>query len=173
MGERQAAVSVQRATPHARCRERTEVMRPAGEPTGCPSLTLHYALSPVAEQPHIQRHRPSDLSTRVRYAVALAHSILPAGELGREPEDQCAGVPCLPHERGGRPQVRDGRHLATRGMLKGSWPSLDLAKRLAIHSTMKKNPAAVALGRLGGKVKSRAKTLAVRANARKPRKRKP
>lgn len=33
----------------------------------------------------------------------------------------------------------------------------------------KKNPAAVALGRLGGLVKSDAKTLAVRENAKKPR----
>lgn len=33
----------------------------------------------------------------------------------------------------------------------------------------KKNPAAVALGRRGGLVKSEAKTLACRANARKPR----
>ena len=35
----------------------------------------------------------------------------------------------------------------------------------------RKNPAAVALGRKGGKVKSRAKTLAARANAKLPRKR--
>jgi hypothetical protein len=35
----------------------------------------------------------------------------------------------------------------------------------------RKNPAAVALGRLGGRVKSAAKTRAVRENARKPRKR--
>jgi hypothetical protein len=34
-----------------------------------------------------------------------------------------------------------------------------------------KNPAAVALGRLGGKVKSVAKTLAARANAKKKRRR--
>lgn len=34
---------------------------------------------------------------------------------------------------------------------------------------LRKNPAAVALGRRGGKVKSEAKTLACRANARKPR----
>lgn len=33
--------------------------------------------------------------------------------------------------------------------------------------TPKKNPAAVALGRLGGKVKSAAKTRAARANVRK------
>jgi hypothetical protein len=35
----------------------------------------------------------------------------------------------------------------------------------------RKNPAAVALGRLGGKVKSAAKTLAARANAKKKRSR--
>jgi len=35
----------------------------------------------------------------------------------------------------------------------------------------RKNPAAVALGRLGGKVKSAAKTLAARANAKKKRRR--
>lgn len=34
---------------------------------------------------------------------------------------------------------------------------------------MPKNAAAVTLGRLGGKVKSEAKTLAARENARKPR----
>ncbi len=33
----------------------------------------------------------------------------------------------------------------------------------------KKNPAAVALGRLGGRAKSEAKTRAVRENAKKPR----
>lgn len=37
---------------------------------------------------------------------------------------------------------------------------------------MGKNPAAVALGRLGGKVKSKAKTTAARNNAKLPRKRK-
>jgi hypothetical protein len=35
---------------------------------------------------------------------------------------------------------------------------------------MRKNPAAVALGKLGGKVKSKAKTLACRKNAKLPRK---
>ena len=34
-----------------------------------------------------------------------------------------------------------------------------------------KDPHAVALGRKGGKVKSEAKTLAARANAKRPRKR--
>ncbi len=34
---------------------------------------------------------------------------------------------------------------------------------------MAKNPHAVALGRLGGRVKSAAKTAAVRANATRPR----
>jgi hypothetical protein len=33
----------------------------------------------------------------------------------------------------------------------------------------RKNPHAVALGRKGGKVKSKAKTLAARANAKRPR----
>lgn len=37
---------------------------------------------------------------------------------------------------------------------------------------MTKNPAAVALGRLGGMVKSEAKTAAARLNAKKPRVRK-
>lgn len=37
---------------------------------------------------------------------------------------------------------------------------------------MKKNPAAVALGRLGGRVKSAAKTKAARENAKRPRPRK-
>jgi len=48
--------------------------------------------------------------------------------------------------------------------------ALDVAKRLAYGSAMethKKNPAAVALGRLGGKVKSAAKTRAARANVLK------
>lgn len=36
---------------------------------------------------------------------------------------------------------------------------------------MPKNPAAVALGRLGGAKKSEAKTRAARRNAKKPRKR--
>lgn len=36
-------------------------------------------------------------------------------------------------------------------------------------SKPKKNPAAVALGRLGGKAKSEAKAKAARENARKPR----
>ncbi len=34
---------------------------------------------------------------------------------------------------------------------------------------MRKNPAAVALGRKGGKVKSEAKRLAARENAKRPR----
>ena len=36
----------------------------------------------------------------------------------------------------------------------------------------RKNPAAVLLGRLGGRVKSKAKTEAARRNAKLPRKRK-
>lgn len=36
----------------------------------------------------------------------------------------------------------------------------------------RKNPAAVALGRLGGKAKSKKKTAAARRNAKLPRKRK-
>lgn len=42
-----------------------------------------------------------------------------------------------------------------------------------MNNTPKKNPNAVALGRLGGKAKSPAKTRAAQRNARKPRKKLP
>jgi hypothetical protein len=40
-----------------------------------------------------------------------------------------------------------------------------------METKARKDPHAVALGRKGGRVKSEAKTLAARANAKRPRKR--